>query len=331
MNKRNRAVRVAVYNHKGGVGKTTLTINLADALARMGSVVLLVDSDPQCNLTSYLIDDDVVDSLLDESDTAKGQTLWSGLKPVVEATGDPRQINPIETSGLHLLPGDIRLSEFESLLDSYWVECMQRRVRGFRGTAALSVLVDEAAARIDADYIFYDAGPNIGPLNRAILLDCDFFVVPAACDLFSVRALKTLGHTLRDWILQWSNIRQMAPDDSPLLPGRPRFLGYVPQRFRIYGASMSRGHGFYLGQLEKRVFSDIVEPLRKIDGVLAEGNISSLKVGEVRDMGVLVEEAQRQGVPLSRVKGGNASMKKHAETTFRQMADRVRARTASSG
>ncbi|HEU5069213.1 MAG TPA: ParA family protein [Verrucomicrobiae bacterium] len=82
MNNRARAIRVAVYNHKGGVGKTTLTINLADALSRLGKRVLLIDSDPQCNLTSYLVDDDVVDSLLDDSDTAKGQTLWAGLKPV---------------------------------------------------------------------------------------------------------------------------------------------------------------------------------------------------------------------------------------------------------
>jgi cellulose biosynthesis protein BcsQ len=327
MNNRARAVRLAVYNHKGGVGKTTLTINLAHALSRLGRKVLLVDSDPQCNLTSYIVDDEVVDSLLDDSDTLKGQTLWSGLKPVVEGTGEPRQISLIETSGLHLLPGDIRLSEFESLLDSFWVDCAQRRVRGFRGTSGLSMLVNQTAQRIDADFVFYDAGPNIGPLNRAILLDCDFFIVPAACDLFSVRALKTLGHTLRDWIVQWDGIKRFAPDGVPILPGKPRFLGYVPQQFRVYGASMSRGHSFYLGQLEKRVFSDIVEPLRKLDPTLAEGSVSSSKLGEVRDFGVLVEDAQKQGLPLSRVKGGNAAMKKNAEATFNQIAERVLQRT----
>jgi cellulose biosynthesis protein BcsQ len=327
MSVRSRAIRLAIYNHKGGVGKTTLTINLANALRQLKQKVLLVDSDPQCNLTSYLVEDEVVDALLDASDTTKGKTLWSGLKPVVEGTGEPRHIPLIETNGLHLMPGDIRLSEFESLLDSFWADCAQRRVRGFRGTAALSSLVNAAAEEVDADFVFYDAGPNIGPLNRVLLLDCDFFIVPAACDLFSVRALKTLGHTLRDWVGQWDGIRRFAPDDVSLLPGRPRFLGYVPQRFRLYGASMVRGHSFYLGQLEKRVFSDIVEPLRKLDATLAEGSLSSFKLGEVRDFGVLVEEAQKQGRPLARVKGGNASLKADAQIVFDQMAKRLVQRT----
>ena len=61
-----RGIRLSVFNHKGGVGKTTLTMNLAATLAEEGKRVLVVDSDPQCNLTSYLIEDDVVDRLLDE-------------------------------------------------------------------------------------------------------------------------------------------------------------------------------------------------------------------------------------------------------------------------
>jgi cellulose biosynthesis protein BcsQ len=51
-----RPVRVAIFNHKGGVGKTTLTVNVAAALVSFGSRVLLVDSDPQCNLTAYLVE-----------------------------------------------------------------------------------------------------------------------------------------------------------------------------------------------------------------------------------------------------------------------------------
>lgn len=47
--------KIALFNHKGGVGKTTLTVNITDALAESGKTVLLVDADPQCNLTSFYL------------------------------------------------------------------------------------------------------------------------------------------------------------------------------------------------------------------------------------------------------------------------------------
>ena len=58
--KRHKATRISIFNHKGGVGKTTLTINIAAALASLGNRVLIVDSDPQCNSTAYLVDADVL-------------------------------------------------------------------------------------------------------------------------------------------------------------------------------------------------------------------------------------------------------------------------------
>ncbi len=90
ISKRHRAKRIAIYNHKGGVGKTTLSINIAYALTDLGKSVLLVDSDPQCNLTSYLIEASIVDKMLDASDTVAGQTLWSAIKPVTGGCAAPK-------------------------------------------------------------------------------------------------------------------------------------------------------------------------------------------------------------------------------------------------
>ena len=200
---RSRAKRISVFNHKGGVGKTTLTMNIAAALTDMGRRVLLVDSDPQCNLTSYLIANDVLDDLLDKADTNKGSTVWSALKPVSEALGGFKLVPPIETGipNLFLLPGDIRLSEFETDLAEFWGQCLQRKLRGFRGTSALSEFVNEVAARIDADYVFYDSGPNIGPLNRVICLGLRFLDRPR-----SVRSF--LAPCLKD---SWPNIGFLDP------------------------------------------------------------------------------------------------------------------------
>ena len=83
-----KPVRMTVFNHKGGVGKTTLTVNVAAALAKQGKQILLIDSDPQCNLTSYLLPDKDVDKLLDRSEEPTGRTIWSAVKPVADEVGD---------------------------------------------------------------------------------------------------------------------------------------------------------------------------------------------------------------------------------------------------
>jgi cellulose biosynthesis protein BcsQ len=324
---RHRAQRISVYNHKGGVGKTTLTVNIAAALAVQGNRVLLVDSDPQCNLTSYLIEDKVVDELLDKSDKASGRTLWTALKPIVEASGGVNDIEPYERSGLYLLPGDIRLSEYESVLNDFWGDCVQRKVRGFRGTSSLSALVNKCAKDWQIDYVFYDTGPNIGPLNRVILLDCDYFIVPAACDLFSVRALKTLGQTLVKWISSWESILDLAPADTYLMSGKPTFLGYVPQNFRVYGQDMTRPHSYYLAQIERHIFSDIIAALKDLDPALIEsGSVTSAKLGEVKNFSSLVQLAQTQGLPLWAVSGGNAKNKQEAKEAFAAIAKRIAAK-----
>ena len=149
--------------------------------------------------------------------------VGSAMVPVVQASGGVRKIRPFElpSRNLLLVPGDVRLSEFESELNEFWNQCFQRKLKGFRGTTALSTLINELAKSQGSDYVFYDSGPNIGALNRVILLDCDYFIVPVAYDLFSVRALKTLGRTLGSWIQEWDTISDLAPEDTYLLPYSP--------------------------------------------------------------------------------------------------------------
>jgi len=328
---RPNAIRLVIFNHKGGVGKTTLTVNIAAEVAALGKRVLLVDSDPQCNLTSYLIEDRVVDDLLDHSDSPDGRTVWSALKPIVEADGNVRQIRPFETSldNVFLVPGDIRLSEYEAELNEFLGQCLQRKAKGFRGATALSLLVSHLARHLSIDYVFYDSGPNIGPLNRVVLLDCDCFIVPVACDLFSVRALKTLGRTLSGWIGEWKTISGLAPPSTYLLPGTPRFLGYIPQGFRIYRGKLATHHSAYLAKIDRHIQSDIVAVMRTTDPELASGSLSRFKLGQVKDFASLVPASQTQGVPLSIVTAGTEQQHTDARSTFHSLAKTIITRTQS--
>lgn len=319
--RRAKATRISIFNHKGGVGKTTLTYNISAALAGLGKRVLVVDTDPQCNLTAYVIDSEVLDDLLDNSDGAAGRTVWSAVKPIVDATGPVKTVLPLElSSGLWLLPGDIRLSDFENDLNDFWRECFQRKKRGLIGTAAISMLVNKVCLDLQIDYVFYDSGPNVGPLNRSILLDCDFFIIPVAYDLFSIRALTTLGRSLFSWITDWRTISQLAPGDVYLPPGKPKYLGYIPQKFSIYGGVVASHQRKYSGPLERGLQSDIVSVLKEFGP--APGDKAG-KLGEVKDFGQLVSASQLEGLPMSAVRSASPSQREAAKTAFKAIAEKI--------
>jgi cellulose biosynthesis protein BcsQ len=322
--------RITIFNHKGGVGKTTLTVNVAAALARRGKRVLLVDSDPQCNLTAYLLADEVVNELLDESDRDDGETLWSAVRPVYNSSGGVRVVEPKPTvvDNLFLLPGDIRLSEFEQFLADAWNDAFKRRLGPLRATAAISTLAQTLAEKLKIDFVFYDTGPNIGPLNRVLLLDSDYFIVPVACDLFSMRALSTLGQTLAGWITDWATIGGLAPDSEYLLRGRPVFLGFIPQQFKVYGQTMAKSPSYYMRQIQKRLHSSLVAVLQDVDPSLAPWPVSQLKLGEVKEFGQIIEHAQRQGVPLRDVENVNATHAAEAWEAFDHIAAQIIKKTS---
>jgi cellulose biosynthesis protein BcsQ len=317
------AKRVVFFNHKGGVGKTSLTVNLAHALVEAGKRVLLVDTDPQCSLSSFYLEEGFLDEMLDESESDDGNTLWSALQPVSEGTGSAKPIVPVRIKDrLHLAVGDIRLAQFENSLADCWNLCLSRNRRGYHCTTASSV-VDRLVAVTKADYVFFDAGPNIGPLNRAMVLDCTHLIIPAACDLFSMRALKTLGYALSEWTSTWERIREMAPDGTVLLTGTPQLLGFIPQGFRVYRGEMASSPLSVLARLESRVLDYVWKPLQTAYGLSTKDRPSKLKLGQVKFFGSLATDAQHQGVPFWDVSGGNASGKDDARKAFTEIARQV--------
>ncbi|MGH8931076.1 MAG: ParA family protein [Egibacteraceae bacterium] len=215
---------LALFNNKGGVGKTTLAYHLAHMVARLGWRVLAADLDPQANLTSAFFDEDRLELLWEGTDTIVG-----AVDPLLRQLGDVRIPVPQEAGDrLWVLPGDLGLSRFEDRLSESWPRSYEGNEGALRVTTAFHRIVQECADRVGAHVVFVDVGPNLGAINRSALLACDALVVPLAADLFSLQGLRNLGPTLREWRDNWQRfVLPNAPVGVSTPEGTMRPLGYV--------------------------------------------------------------------------------------------------------
>ena len=160
----------AVANQKGGVGKTTTTINLAASLARMQKRVLVVDLDPQGNAT--------MGSGIDKN------SLQNGTYEVLTAQSETANaVVQAQEAGYALLPanGDLTAAEVE-LLDMEEKE--QRLRRALQAIAA------------DYDYILIDCPPSLNMLTLNALVAADAVLIPMQCEYYALEGLSALSNTI---------------------------------------------------------------------------------------------------------------------------------------
>lgn len=219
------------FNNKGGVGKTSLVFHLAWMLTELGKRVVVVDLDPQANLTSAFLPEEDLEALWDDNGRVGGNgTIFQCLRPLTEV-GDilDAQTQKI-ASGLHLVPGDLALAGFEDFLSQEWPQSLRSAAlyRPFRILTGFWQVAQRAAAQHSADLILFDVGPNLGAINRSALIASDHVVVPLAADLFSLQGLRNLGPTLARWRTDWSRRRANWAEPAFALPeGSMQPLGYV--------------------------------------------------------------------------------------------------------
>ena len=229
------------FNNKGGVGKTSLIYHLAWMFDHLGKKVLIADIDPQANLTAAFLSEEKIEEIWEAK--PNGNTIYQCVKPLIDVAdildAKLHKLSP----NLSLLPGDVALSSFEDQIAMVWPISMasSNLYRPLRILSAFWHILQNAAVKSNAEIILIDIGPNLGAINRSVLIATDYVVIPMGADLFSLQGLKNLGPTLSEWKAEWgrrldnwSRSREKSERPDFILPeGKMTSIGYVTQQYSI--------------------------------------------------------------------------------------------------
>lgn len=299
-----------MFNHKGGVSKTTTAFNLGWMVAEKAGRVILADFDPQCNLTGMVLGYRGVEDLEGTYCALPANNVRDALAPAFES--QPRQVEGAEcfpvggNNNLLLLAGHIGLAEYETTLGiAQELTGSLLALRNLPGS--LRYMLDKTAEKYDAKYVFLDMSPSLGPVNQNLFSICDYFIVPLHPDYFSSMALSSLSKTLPRW-KAWadaaSRLEVLKNADYPFPESKTEFIGAIVQKYRPKYGKASSAFQRWIDQLVRGLKEELVPSLTGA-GLLDIQNFKD-RIGtepwtpimEVADFNSLIAESQEHQVPV---------------------------------
>ncbi len=346
--------KIALFNHKGGVSKTTTAFNLGWMLASKGKRVILVDADPQCNLTGMALGEET------EDDEARIQEIYNtasniktGLAPAFES--QPRAIEAVDCisikgrDDLFLLPGHVGLAEYEVTLGiAQELSGSIQTLKNLPGS--INDLLEKTATKFNADYMLIDMSPSLGSINQNLLMISDFFLVPTTADFFSVMAIDSLAKVLPRWYA-WaksaSSLQILKEANYPFPDITLRFLGTIVQNYRIIRGKETAAFQTWIEKIEQAVSDKLIPTLRRSNMMLPsqiykeQGIPDNLSLAKISNFNSLIALSQEHRTPVYAltpqqlgqtgiVLEQNQKKQEEFRKTFSELADKIIALSSES-
>lgn len=268
------AKSICLFNHKGGVSKTTTTFNLGWSLAGLNKKVLMVDLDSQCNLTGIILGYSAVDDENMEMFYSSRQNLT--MKPIVDALINgmsPDEFirnengKPLKTLNdkLFLLAGHLNVSDLDSQITvSMKIASGVPSTRNIPGN--LPKILQEIARKNNIDYVIYDLSPNVGGLNEIVLMSSDYFIVPTSPDYFCLQAISSLEKNIRKWHKEINRFKEDNNFHESSFPihNRPMFIGAIQQRYRPRNEKPAKSFQKWIDTIRSSINKKLVPSLEEI-------------------------------------------------------------------
>lgn len=281
---------ISVFNNKGGVGKSTLTYHLGNSLAELGYKVLMVDLDPQCNLTiCAMMEEDLhkiweeEDSFIDDYERAfeqnpsiieKHRSIHFILKPTEDGISEPQNLSPVVSIGdnIDLLPGRLSLHKYENKIAERWSGIYQGDNLSIRTVTNIRNICQKYADQNNYDYVLIDTSPSLGILNKVVISTVDGFFVPAQPDMFSLYGIKNIGNALQIWQKEFNSIYSLISEEkrSKFPNNFVQFIGYTIYNAKKYTRdtipfneyNLAQAHFQYVTRIPETIMEYIQESNR---------------------------------------------------------------------
>lgn len=296
---------IALFNHKGGVSKTTTTFGLGWMLAELGHRVVMVDADPQCNLSGLVLGEKL-DKFYQENPS---NNIYAGLAPAFES--QPKQIEAVECieveecERLFLLPGHVNLSEYEVTLGI--AQELSGTIQALRNLpGAFHYLIKKVAEARNADFVLIDMNPSLGAINQNLLMTSDYFLVPTSPDYFSLMAIDSLSTILPKWA-SWARRASaseiLSEATYPFPEVELKFLGTIIQKYRPRLGNATVGFQTWIDDIKKRVSEKLFPKLMgcglTYDAQIYDNSgLQSFCLAQIPDFNTLVATAQTNRRPV---------------------------------